>query len=284
MFIRCLLKTTYKPNIQNGISRCDKTLNEYITRNGESIKEVISDYGKGIITKSEVYPNKIVNTLSNGDSIVYTNYRKVMEGSQLVLKGYYARHDFSYTQEGMVSQVAYASEDGNRLMEYSYTPGTTKLEAIHNVTYPDNDIGVRDYYADGEVKSYIAGTTLLVDNIYYVDDINGERQVFAEYWGGVFDPLENERQHCTEITSIQIPTYFPALPPFIGDPNMDYWEDLFFYKYVFARAVNTQTDEEVAQLTCETDERGQIKRLRRSSKDWIGRETYTEYIFTYEEE
>ena len=72
MFIRCLLKTTYKPNIQNGISRCDKTLNEYITRNGESIKEVISDYGKGIITKSEVYPNKIVNTLSNGDSIVYT--------------------------------------------------------------------------------------------------------------------------------------------------------------------------------------------------------------------
>ena len=217
------------------------------------------------------------------DSIVYTNYRKVMEGSLLVLKGYYARHDFSYTQEGMVSQVAYASEDGNRLMEYSYIPGTTQLEGIHNVTYPDNDISVKDYYADGNVKSYIAGTTLLVDNIHYVDDINGEKQIFAEYWDGTFDPLESERLCCMEVTSIQIPTYFPALPPFWGDSKMEYLDELLFYKYVFAKVVNAETGEEESQLTCETDERGQIKRLRRSSKDLLGRETYTEYVFTYED-
>lgn len=72
MSIKCILNTVYKPNIQNGVSRCDKTLNEYMTKNGDFIKEVISDYGKGLVTKSEVHSNKIINTLSNGDSIVYT--------------------------------------------------------------------------------------------------------------------------------------------------------------------------------------------------------------------
>ena len=68
---RCLMNTKFKPNIQNGIARCDKTLNEYVTKNGNKIREVLCDYGNGICTKSEVFENKIVNTLTDGSTIVY---------------------------------------------------------------------------------------------------------------------------------------------------------------------------------------------------------------------
>ena len=33
---RCLMNTKFKPNIQNGIARCDKTLNEYVIKNGNN--------------------------------------------------------------------------------------------------------------------------------------------------------------------------------------------------------------------------------------------------------
>ena len=70
--IKCLMKTTFRPNIQSRVSSCDKTLREFVTKNGEQIKEVVCDYGNGLRTKSEVFNNKIVNTLSNGDVIEYT--------------------------------------------------------------------------------------------------------------------------------------------------------------------------------------------------------------------
>lgn len=69
--IRCLLNTIVKTNIQNGPARCDKTLNQFITKDGNQIQEVICDYGKGLRTKSEVSSNKIVNIGPNGDAIEY---------------------------------------------------------------------------------------------------------------------------------------------------------------------------------------------------------------------
>ena len=71
MEVRCLLNTVQKNNIQNGVARCNKTLNTFSTKAGEIINEVVCDYGKGITTKSEVYPNKIINTLANGDIVTY---------------------------------------------------------------------------------------------------------------------------------------------------------------------------------------------------------------------
>ena len=66
------MNTLFKPNVQNGVSRCDKTLNQFTIKTGEVINEVICDYGNELITKSEVYPNKIIQTLTNGDTITYT--------------------------------------------------------------------------------------------------------------------------------------------------------------------------------------------------------------------
>mgnify|MGYP003297854185 CR=1 FL=1 len=70
--IRCLTNNTFRPNIQNGMARCNKTLQEYITKKGNVIKEVICDYGNGMVTKSELHPNKIINTMSDGKTIEYT--------------------------------------------------------------------------------------------------------------------------------------------------------------------------------------------------------------------
>ena len=84
MEIRCLTRTIFKPNVQNGIARCDKTLNQFTTKAGEVINEVICDYGKGLITKSEVQNNKIIQTLTNGDVITYT---KNHVGDVLVTEG-----------------------------------------------------------------------------------------------------------------------------------------------------------------------------------------------------
>lgn len=84
MEIRCLLNTTVRNNVQSGASRCKKTLNQYVTKNGEQIKEVICDYGRGLTTKTEVFPNKIINTLSTGEVIEYT---KNIFGTVLVKEG-----------------------------------------------------------------------------------------------------------------------------------------------------------------------------------------------------
>lgn len=72
MTIKCLLNTIHIPNVQQGVARCDKTMNKYITKTGEDIVEVICDYGKGIVTKSEIKQNKIKNILSDGSLTIYT--------------------------------------------------------------------------------------------------------------------------------------------------------------------------------------------------------------------
>ena len=43
--VRCLMNTKFKPSIQNGVARCDKTLNQYVTKNGNQIREVLCDFG-----------------------------------------------------------------------------------------------------------------------------------------------------------------------------------------------------------------------------------------------
>lgn len=70
--IRCLMNTKFRPNIQSGVACCDKTLNEYLIKNGNQVREVLSDFGKGLRIKSEVYDNnRIVNTLTDGNVIEY---------------------------------------------------------------------------------------------------------------------------------------------------------------------------------------------------------------------
>lgn len=217
------------------------------------------------------------NELNVLDSLVCTNYRRVMQGNQLVDVGYYARYDFEYMAEGMVSRIVYTSDDGVKVNEYSYSLGTKKLNAIQDPDNSSSDITVAEWYEDGNVKSYYMGTNAIpVDNVYYVSDIRGDKRVFAEYWvsrGG--------RQHCEDMTSIHIPTYFPELPSVLcGTKN--YWAEIFLYKYVFARTVTTEDGLEQSRLIYETDNIGQVTRLRRTEKDFIGRETSTDYVFTYE--
>lgn len=86
MTIKCLLNTAQATNIQQGLGRCDKVMNKYITKAGETITEVISDYGKGLTTKSEIFDfeNKIKQTLTNGNTITYT---KNHVGDVLVKEG-----------------------------------------------------------------------------------------------------------------------------------------------------------------------------------------------------
>lgn len=76
MKMRCLLNTTRAYNVQSNPGRCDKTMHTYITKAGEHITEVISDFGNGLKTKSEIFNNnKIVRTLTDGSTITFTkNY------------------------------------------------------------------------------------------------------------------------------------------------------------------------------------------------------------------
>ncbi len=217
------------------------------------------------------------NELNVLDSLVCTNYRRVMQGNQLVDVGYYARYDFGYTAEGMVSSIVHTSDDGVKINEYSYLPGTKRLNAIQDPDYSSSDITVAEWYDDGNVKSYYVGTDAIPkDDVYYVNDIRGDERVFAEYWVS-----RGERQHCEDMTSIHIPTYFPELPSVLCGTK-SYWAEIFLYKYVFARTVTTKDGIEQSRLVYETDNIGQVTRLRRTEKDMIGREMSTDYVFTYE--
>ena len=161
--------------------------------------------------------------------------------------------------------------------EYSYVSGTKQLSGICDPEYPSSDITIAEWYNDGNVKSYYVGTNAIpIDDIYYTDDLKGDSKIFAEYW-----VARGARQHCVDMTSIQIPTYFPELPPVLcGTKN--YWAELFLYKYAFAKTIETETEEEKTQLACFTDNIGQVVRLRRVEPDIFGRESYTEYVFSYE--
>lgn len=70
--IRCLLNTATIQNIQGAMGRCNKTLNTLQTKSGKYINEVISDYGKGLVTRAEVSANKIVNYSTKGEPTIYT--------------------------------------------------------------------------------------------------------------------------------------------------------------------------------------------------------------------
>ncbi len=72
MEIKCLLNSIYKPNVQQGVTRCNKTFNNYVTKSGKNVAEVICDYGKGLTTISEITENQIKNILTNGSIITYT--------------------------------------------------------------------------------------------------------------------------------------------------------------------------------------------------------------------
>ena len=236
-------------------------------------KVTVSTSEKGLAADIEFYYNE----LNRLDSLVCTNYRKQMVNGQLINVGYYSRYDFEYTEEGMVSRIVYVSGDGERINEYSYVSGTKQLSGICDPEYPSSDITIAEWYNDGNVKSYYVGTNAIpIDDIYYTDDLKGDSKIFAEYW-----VARGARQHCVDMTSIQIPTYFPELPPVLcGTKN--YWAELFLYKYAFAKTIETETEKEKTQLACFTDNIGQVVRLRRVEPDIFGRESYTEYVFSYE--
>lgn len=85
MTMRCLLNTTHAHNVQSFPGRCNKTMNTYMTKAGNHITEVISDFGRGWTTKAEIFDNnKIIQTLTDGSTVTFT---KNLFGDVLVKEG-----------------------------------------------------------------------------------------------------------------------------------------------------------------------------------------------------
>ena len=69
---RCLLRSVKFLNVQRGASQANVTWNTLKLKSGETFDEIISNYGRGLVNKSEVYTNRIINTATNGQITTYT--------------------------------------------------------------------------------------------------------------------------------------------------------------------------------------------------------------------
>ena len=148
-----------------------------------------------------------------------------------------------------------------------------------------NAIEVQEWYDHGGVKSYYVGSNaILVDDIHYTPEIDGDGVVFSEYVTSSNRTNTRYRQHAEDMTAVLIPTYFPELPPLMLGSSDNIWQDLFMYKYVFAVTNYTyrEGNEETSWVTYTTDTNGRLLTLRRSEEGYYGDIEYTEYQFSYE--
>lgn len=220
------------------------------------------------------------------DSMLYTIYSKSIgpDGYTIILERYF-RYDFKYIPEGMVSEWVYTNLQDNEVSSecvFTYEPGSGRLKTVDSREgNPKNAIDVKDWYSHDGVKSYYYGTnSIAVEDIHYTPELKGNGFVFSEFW--VSNKTANYRQHCEDMTSMLIPTYFPELPNVImGSPDV-IWQDLFLYKYVFGKTVYTNKEEESSWVTSSTDSQGRLTTMRRSKKDSYNRTTYYNYVFFYE--
>lgn len=220
------------------------------------------------------------------DSLLYTIYSNVIgpDGYTQIRERYF-RYDFKYTPEGMVSEWVYTALADNEVSServFAYEPGTRRLKTIDSrAGSPSSAISVKDWYDHEGVKSYYYGTnSIAVEDIHYTPELKGDGSVFSEFW--VSSKTAANRQHCEDMTSILIPTYFPEFPNvMMGSPDV-MWQDLFLYKYVFGKTVYTNKEGETSWVTSSTDSQGRLTTMRRSKKDSYNRTTYYNYLFFYE--
>lgn len=220
------------------------------------------------------------------DSMLITIYSQVLVDGYLQDWERHYRYDFQYTDEGMVSSWVYTNvdegeESSNRV--YTYIDGT-RVKTVDREEGSSNALDVQEWYDHGGVKSYYVGTNaILVDDIHYTPEIDGEGMVFSEYVTSSNRTNTQYRQHAEDMTAVLIPTYFPELPPLmLGSPD-NIWQDLFMYKYVFAVTKYTyqEGNEETSWVTYTTDTNGRLLTLRRTEEGIYGIE-YNEYQFSYE--
>ena len=70
--VRCLLSSVKFFNVSRGGNLANVTWNKLQLKSGEAFDEIISDYGRGLVNKSEVYANRIISTAPNGYITTYT--------------------------------------------------------------------------------------------------------------------------------------------------------------------------------------------------------------------
>lgn len=221
------------------------------------------------------------------DSMLVTIYSQVLVDGYLQDRERHFRYDFQYTDEGMVSSWVYTNvdegEESNNCV-FTYIDGT-RVKTVDREEGYSNALDVQEWYDHGGVKSYYVGTNaILVDDIHYTPEIDGEGMVFSEYVTSSNRTNTQYRQHAEDMTAVLIPTYFPELPPLmLGSPD-NIWQDLFMYKYVFAVTKYTyrEGNEETSWVTYTTDTNGRLLTLRRSEEGYYGDIEYTEYQFSYE--
>ena len=217
------------------------------------------------------------------DSMFYTIYQRVLVDGYYQTREVRYRYDFHYSEEGMVSDWAYTDLESGEETDncvYTYLSGTQRVKTIDTKEGYSKAIDVQEWYGHGGVKSFYEGTSaLLVDNIHYTPEISGDGAVFSEYVSST-NRGDTYRQHAENMSAILIPTYFPELPPIMLGSIDRFWQDLFFYKYVFANTVYTyrEGNAQTSQVSSSTDTMGRLTNLRRT----ISSTSYYDYIFTYE--
>ena len=221
------------------------------------------------------------------DGMRYVIYRRVLVDGYYQTKESYYRYDFHYNEEGMVSDWTYTELESGEETDncvYTYQPGSRRVKTIDTKEGYSKAIDVQEWYEHGGVKSFYEGTNaLLVDNVHYTPELSGEGAVFSEYVSST-NRGDKYRQHAENMTAVLIPTYFPELPPLMIGSIDTYWQDLFFYKYVFSNTVYTyrEGNAETSQVSYSTDTMGRLTNLRRSKTSWTGSVSYYDYVFTYE--
>ena len=186
--------------------------------------------------------------------------------------------DIKLNTREIVDEFVYTYDDLGRLktMDFSEESPSTAIDAV-------------DWYDHGGVKSFYYGTTSTpVDDVHYTPELKGDGVVFSELWINTNRVNKNNRVHCEDMTAVLIPTYFPELPT--ETINVAYptetMRDLFFYKYIFEKAVYTYKagNATYSETSYTTDSMGRLITLRRTKLKTSGDvDSYWEYIFTYAE-
>lgn len=244
---------------------------------------------RGLSQEMAFFYDKVTGSL---DSIFMTTYQTVIVDGYEQIREIYNSYVFQYTEENMVSGWVQTNLATGMISAYVYTylPGTRRVKNVDTQTGSSNAIDIQEWYVHDGIKAFYFGTNpLLVDNVHYTPELRGDGVVFSEYVSST-NRQDVHRQHAKDMTAILIPTYFPELPPImIGNTNK-IWQDLFFYKYVFAKTTYTYRDgnpnypngnETTSWVSYSTDTMGRLIKLRRTSKSGYST-TYNEYIFTYE--
>ena len=205
---------------------------------------------------------------------------------------HFGEYVFIYNDKGQLEKWEewYLDDKGEERVEMSndmnffYDEQGRFKEAYDSEESTYSRVRVGEYYPDGRPKSYYKGNnTVAFEDIHYTPELDGNGYVFTE----ILHPSNESdrfRQHQVDMTAVQIPTYFPELPPLSTYMGKG-WDHIFTRKYVFERSIYTYRDpeEEASKNTYSTDASGRLTQLRNvSGSGWYAKEYI--YVFNYDEE